>query len=498
MAAAQGAIPQFAALYSISDLHLGGTGAERQIFRQGARLRSFLARLAAKPGPLCLVLAGDLFDTLPYLSATGTYIAVDGAAGLLRTIVEDPAFAPVFEGLRAFLGAPEHHLVVLIGNHDLEIALPEAQETLLAEIAPTPEARGRVRFSTAGVGFRCQVGTRTVYVTHGNEADRWNHVDHEALRRVAHARAMGMCWDARNWVPNAGTKLVVDVMNDVKATYPFIELLKPETGVALKVLSVLAPANLLKLIDALPAFAERLWAYTRPAFVLGEEPRDRREPHGEPPVVRLLREAAQTAIAAPVSGASDLVNRVEQLHGRGDRPGDLVSDDRSTLFLRRYAAHRLVGAQKAEALLEALRGWTAGDRTFDLRERDETYREIVGHVGPGIDVVITGHTHLPRWIVATERGIVYLNAGAWARTMALRPGFLDTDVAFAPIYAALTGSLTALDGVLVPAGPEGLPLILDATIAAHVAAQGEVAELRRITDDGDAPMHPAEDVLLWR
>jgi UDP-2,3-diacylglucosamine pyrophosphatase LpxH len=492
MASPQGAIPQFAELYSISDLHLGGFGVERQIFHQGRRLEAFLERLAKRTVPLCLVLAGDLFDTLPYLH--GAYIAVDGAAGLLQAIMEDQAFAPVFQGLRTFLEAEQHVLVVLIGNHDLEIALPEAQETLLAKIAPKAAARGQVRFSTTGVGFRCQVGDRGVYVTHGNEADRWNHVDHEALRRAAHAHALGLNWEPQAWAPNAGTKLVVDVMNEIKGEFPFIELLKPETRVALPVLSVLSPRHLLRMIDALPAFVERLRAYRRPAFVLGEEPR---QPEREPPVVQLLRGATRDALEARGSGASDLEARVERLDDRGESPVDLVSDDQSALMVHYYVVNRLFGDSKSEALRTALRDWTSSDRSFDLQERDPTFKHIVDHVGRGIEVVITGHTHLPRWIEVRERGLLYLNAGAWCRTMAMRPEFLKTPGTFQPVYNALSGSLANLDGLRTKPGPEGLPLILDATLAAHVAASGRVVELRRVTDNGDEPMKPEDEVLTW-
>ena len=72
----------------------------------------------------------------------------------------DVSFAPVFEGLRSFVGEDGHELVVLIGNHDLEIALSETQERLLARIAPNSAARGQVRFSTSGGGFDAGSGRR--------------------------------------------------------------------------------------------------------------------------------------------------------------------------------------------------------------------------------------------------------------------------------------------------------------------------------------------------
>jgi hypothetical protein len=336
-------VPSYRELYSISDLHLGGSRPGGQIFGQGARLKAFLERLAGKPGPLCLVIAGDLFDSLPYLTGSGTYVAIDGAADILRAIMSEPAFKPVFDGLRRFVAADGRDLVLLIGNHDLEIALPEAQEALLAEIAPTAAARGRVRFSTSGVGFRCDVGGLTVYVTHGNEADPWNHVDHDALRRAAHARALGQPWDARAWVPNAGTKLVIDAMNAVKAAHPFIDLLKPETGAALRVLRAIAPETVASLIDALPAFTRGVRAHAGPGFVLGPgAPAATRDLE----IVQLLGEAARAGPAPAPGGPAgqELMERVSRLHGAGASPASLVTDDPARLG---YVWNRITGAPPA-------------------------------------------------------------------------------------------------------------------------------------------------------
>ena len=323
------AIPSYVDLYSISDLHLGGTTPAGQIFRQGARFKALAEKLAELPGPLAFVIAGDLFDSLPYLTNTGAYIAVDGAADILRTIMADPSFAPVFDGLRTYLAAPNRDLIILIGNHDLEIAFPETQEALLQEIARTPDARGRVRFSTGGVGFKCRVGDRVVYITHGNEADPWNHVDHEALRRAAHARALGQKFDSREWVPNAGTKLVIDVMNDVKSRYAFIDLLKPERKAAINVLSILAPKEMARLVDALPAFADAARAHAGPHVVLGA---DGRLIETQPTAVRLLGDATRAAVHRQgASTTAPMMARVAEYERNRIRAVDLVSDDESNL-----------------------------------------------------------------------------------------------------------------------------------------------------------------------
>jgi UDP-2,3-diacylglucosamine pyrophosphatase LpxH len=491
-------IPNYIELYSISDLHLGGVLPSGQIFRQGERARLFIESLALRQGPFALVLAGDLFDSLPYLTGTGSYIAIDGAAEILKTVIDTPAFTPVFTGLRTFLQQDGRELIILIGNHDLEIALPETQEELLRHIAPTAAARGRVRFSTNGVGFRCRVGDRNVFITHGNETDPWNHVDHEALRRVAHARGLGQTFNPRHWVPNAGTKLVIDVMNTIKEKHPFIDLLKPERKAAVKTLRVLAPATLASFFDAIPAFADAAWAHTGPHVVLGA---GRKVAVSEPEIIRLLNEASRVALDTEPPGTA-VMDRVEQFAAERKRPVDLVAaSDDSTLG---YIFDRFVrGLSPSQALSKALQEWTEEDQSFNLEDRDSTFRGVLSQVGSGVDVVITGHTHLPRWIRAREKNLVYLNAGAWARVIGLRKEFFASDPAFQPVYDALVSTqLADLDNATVPAGGEDVPLVLDATVAAHVAADGRIAELVRVTHRGAAvdelPVDPTQSVLEWR
>ena len=495
-------VPQYRELYSISDLHLGGISPKNQIFCQGNRLKAFVESLAAKPGPLALVIAGDLFDSLPYLTGTGAYIAIDSAVDIIERVMTNASFAPVFEGLRSFVGEDGHELVILIGNHDLEIALPETQERLLTQIAPDSAARGRVRFSTGGGGFRCRVGSSIVYITHGNEADPWNHVDHEALRRAAHARMLGQAFNAREWVPNAGTKLVIDVMNTIRETHPFIDLLKPETRAAVRTLSVLAPKTLWALFDALPAFADAAWAHAGPHVVLGPGRQVFADP---PPVVRLLGEASRSVAQSGRLQTAALHERVTQLQQAGKRPADLVSDDGGTLGYPRAWWDWLTGRDPADALRDALRDWVQDDESFNLKDADSVCRGILSQVGAGVDVVIAGHTHLPRWITAQDRNLVYLNAGAWARVIGLRKEFLESAEAFRPVHQALkTSDLSVLDTTQVSVKDADVPLVLDATAAAHVVQRENEtrAELVRVTYRdavvAEKTVDRNESVLEWR
>lgn len=372
-------VPTYSELYTISDLHLGGSPG-MQMFCQGLRLQAFIESLADKKnGKLTLVIAGDIIDSLPYLNTPGTYIAVDGAANLLSTVMTDGAFSPVFAGLKTLLKNEDAELILLIGNHDLELALPEAQEQLLEVIAPSYSARGRVRFLMYGTGFRCQVGQRTVFITHGNEADLWNHVDHEALRKAAHTRTLGKAFDPKAWEPNAGTKLVVDIMNNIKRNYPFIDLLKPEMGAAVKILSILDGDAVKSFYDALPAFAKAAKASTGSYVVLGNG--ELVQP--QPELIRLLGEAMPKPESKPnaISSSNSISQRVSQFQNENKRPEDLVSDSDATLGYFGYGWDRFWGASEAEALRRALQDWIKDDQSFRLDYPDDVFKGVMSLVG---------------------------------------------------------------------------------------------------------------------
>jgi hypothetical protein len=250
--------PRYDELHVVSDLHMGG-GRGLQIFKQGKRLANFI-RWVGKQRPhgrVGLVLNGDVIDSLA--EDIGGYMATSDAVIMVERIIDDEAFCPVWEALGHFIGVPGRALIVVIGNHDLELALPAVQHTIVDRLAGEDvAARGRIAFATAGAGYACMVGTARVFCIHGNEVDSWNVVDYDALSEVARTLNAGLPPDACSWQPNAGTKLVKDVMNQVKRKFSWIDLLKPETKAAVGVLAVLDPGQLSKITRGIPIVWEKL------------------------------------------------------------------------------------------------------------------------------------------------------------------------------------------------------------------------------------------------
>jgi len=215
-----GSVPQFDELYVISDLHLGGLPGF-QIFNSGAELQRLINYLRAFPleKTIALLINGDFVDFLAERPSRH-FDLVDAVVKLDR-IVQDPAFAPVWKALQKFAGTANRCLIINLGNHDLELALPWVRAHLLKVLSDGNEAaRGRIILAFDGTGFLCQVGNAEVLCVHGNEVDNWNVADYETIRRIGRDIVQGR--PVESWIPNAGSQLVIEVMNDLKRHYPFI------------------------------------------------------------------------------------------------------------------------------------------------------------------------------------------------------------------------------------------------------------------------------------
>src|SRR5262249_35079093 len=136
-------------------------------------------------------------------------------------------------------------LTFLLGNHDLEMSLPGPRRALLARLGP-----GRVEF----VYDNQALTLGPVLIEHGNRYDSWNAVPHDVRRQVRSTVSRGEPAPTFPRVP--GSELVVRVMNELKARYPFIDLLKPETEAALPLLAVLEPSVLGRLSEVVGLYLE--------------------------------------------------------------------------------------------------------------------------------------------------------------------------------------------------------------------------------------------------
>lgn len=502
-------------LYVISDLHMGGPPGF-QIFKQGRRLGS-LVRQLARENPereTGLVINGDVIDSLA--EGIDGYIAVNDAEAMIERIATDPAFQPVWDALAEFVRTPRRRLIVTLGNHDIELALPHVELAVRRRLTGgDAAAEGRIVFATRGAGYACSVGKARVFCTHGNEVDGWNVVDHEALRKLAAGLNAGQPFDRRAWTPNAGTRFVIDVMNQIKRRHPFIDLLKPETNTVFAVLLTVDPGAVKAAKNGLPVITDRIRGEVMARGLLSA---DIRELDREPPAAAArrameqllganLRAAVEQYSQAAPADADALLLEVEQDVRSGRSATEAASREAlaGELGWWEMVLDRVRGVPKAEALRRALLDWVKEDKSFELDTRDATFEKIVERVGPGVDFVITGHTHMER-AIRIEEGAerYYYNSGTWVRILLLTEDLLADAATFQPVYEALSaGSMAALDAAVTPAPGGGTrPLLADRATVVRLSAQpqGVVGRLYRALDTpaGEAALEPVAGSEFWR
>lgn len=506
-------LPAYDELYVVSDLHLGGPPGF-QIFNAGAELAALIRSLrdAAAARRVALLINGDFVDFLA--ERPSKHFDPAGANAKLARIVADDAFKDVFAALREFAAVKNRYLVVNLGNHDLELALPWVRAHLLAILAGDDDAaRGRITLAFDGAGFACRVGDAEVLCVHGNEVDDWNLADYETIRRFGRDVTQGQ--PVESWIPNAGSQLVVDVMNDIKGKYPFVDLLKPETSGVLPILYALAPDQSDKLKAAVKTAARLGVDMVRRAVgLLGAEDEEEATAGlraGAPASV--MHDAAAkpgsngSAAAFPARPrAGDSRTLAEQMlaeaEGRlnqGVDPLALVEADRRSEYLGAWTAVMkfIRGEDTAKVLREALEKLRE-DRSFDFSEEDFTSQELDKRLAGNFEFVIAGHTHLERALPRKAGRGFYFNSGTWARLIKLEPEVIDSDDLFGEVYKVFgAGSMEALDKCKVG----GTDLVLRRlTVVAVGAEKGHVyGELRRASiKQGNFVLEPVKDSRLVR
>ena len=436
---------EFDEVHVISDLHLGGRPGF-QIFGSTAELAWLIGDLRQRPaGRLALVINGDFIDFLA--QAPALPFDPEGAADKLATIVNEPEFAPVFNALRAFTANDNRQLIVNLGNHDLEFALPWVRETLVEILSGgNSVARGRITLALDGTGVPMRVGGARVLCVHGNEVDSWNVADYEQIRRIGRDFMQGR--GAAPWVPNGGSQLVSEVMNPLKQDYPFIDLLKPEMPAVFPMLIAVRPSVVAQLGKLAAAGARRSWDAARMATGFLEET--------SPQIGMVAAVPARGAVGGNgmrnlrqqrEEMARDLLDRAETSWRENVVPLDLVGRDQRAEYLGMFGAlKRLVtGKGPIEALRDALDGLDK-DRSFDPSAEDDTYRELDKLVGGDIDFLVAGHTHLERALKRRRGRGFYFNSGTWARLIQIPPQLRQDGAVFAEAFERMkAGTMEALD-----------------------------------------------------
>jgi len=408
--------------FVISDLHLGGLyGAANdrgsRICSQVTTLTKFVEALATRPAAprTELVVNGDFVDFLaegdgsppqwtPFV-ANG-----DDAASKLRAIIaRDRLF---FDALRRFLDGG-HRLVLLPGNHDIELALPAVRTALNDALGVT----GNHDFHFLYDGEAYVVGD--AIIEHGDQYDPWNRVDHESLRKLRAQQSRRHAErDAHRFLPPPGSRLVSEVINPIKADYPFVDLLKPENEAVIPLLLALEPGSR-RLLGRIASLCVRAAASAARSY------------SGDIAATGAV-DPLRTVVENVMPGRS-----AEFLAALGeDQLGEFAGDISSTgdAIDRGRGLARLLTARTGEPLdtrLPALRlamRALENHRTFDRHiEPLPRYLDAAAALSRNsFRFVVFGHTHLARDIIIDSHAR-YLNSGTWADVIEFPAHVLSDD-----------------------------------------------------------------------
>ncbi len=470
-------VQTFHELHVVSDLHFGGKPGF-QIFRQGDTLANFI-RMCAQPSDrkIGVVFNGDIVDFLA--EAPAAYLDPEGAiAKLERIFYEDAAFSGVWSALQEFVAQENRQLILILGNHDVELALPHVTEWILENLSQGDSAaRGRVTTCFDGAGFPCKVGTKSVFCIHGNDVDIWNMVNHKQLLDVSFA--INTNEPPPDWEPNAGTRLVIDVMNAVKRKYPIVDLLKPEVEAVVPILMTLDPGSLTEISKILVVAANLSMDILRTSF------------EGMPPEEEMVEGPAfEKKVMADFfykyfeyDEAKSMDTKEEELETLG-----------AFAFIPAFFSSK---ENRVEKLRKALKENLESDQSFVITEKDKMFKKMKKEIGSKINYLITGHSHKERAIARKAPDCYYFNSGTWIRLIRLTEDVLGNSEEFARVYAAFeSGSMEQLDAINDLGPSHDQPLVmLKPTVVSIVEKDGEsYGELRHANPDGS--LKPVENTRL--
>ena len=137
----------------------------------------------------------------------------------------------------------------------------------------------------------------------------------------------------------------------------------------------------------------------------------------------------------------------------------------------------------------ALKDWLKDDQTFVVDNQDDTYKQVTAAIGPSIDFIVTGHTHLERAIdMGGNR--YYFNCGTWIRLLRFTDGMLKDTATFKPVYDLLVnnqGRMELIDQAKFPdESGKKMPFVLNQTSAVSIKQENfkVVGRLTHIQGDG--------------
>jgi UDP-2,3-diacylglucosamine pyrophosphatase LpxH len=395
----------------ISDLHIGRAD-DFDIFHSNTKvdhLRRFIERWRAEGRPAELIINGDFVD---FLQLT-PWEAAGRAAALVKIKDIVQASAEVFRVLGALLNNACHRITVLLGNHDVELAYQEVWEIVRdAILKDVPTAGNRLTLVKNRVSYVPTVNGVLVHIEHGNENDPWNAINYLQLFNDAEK-------GTQSYRVPPGTQFVYDVMNEAKARYRFVDLLKPEVPAVPLLLLALRPSTARELPQTvghgLAALGNGFMTALR-RRITGGPPLGAVAPTalGPDPLAAELANLYAAELKAPGGADADDVESFFSSTPAGFTPAKATLGRRLDAIKMRFARLALFALTRSKHAKRD-RKYFEVDRPNDARARDARKR-LVGNV----KIVVFGHTHEALKTEFPEG--LYLNSGTWATLLRLPAG----------------------------------------------------------------------------
>lgn len=415
-------------VFIISDLHIGGAAPEQpnsrgfRINTHTEQLADFINELAASDeASVELVINGDMLDFLAEKPFEAFTEKINLAIEKLNAIMAREAH--FFDALRHFLQRKQR-LVLLLGNHDIELAMPAVRQQFEQRI----NARAKdYLFIIDGEAY-C-IGT-DIIIEHGNRYDSWNNVDFNGLHRLREYQTRNEpIPEKKQFAPPKGSALVQTIMNPLKQKYQFIDLLKPENGAVLPILLALEPntrneiATLLSLylgLSSTNSFEPKTTEREIENAIRGNADLDRelKKALGNE---EKLREFEQNMPQAETKNTTRSLNNPPSA---SSERGGFWSSAWGFFDLLTKGSNGQI-EKRLPALLQAL-GALQNDKSFQtdvetLREYQRAAQELADN---GFKYIFFGHTHFARDITLNNKAR-YINTGTWADLMQLPKNILQ-------------------------------------------------------------------------
>ena len=382
-------------LIVLSDLHLA---AERDAgsFRSDRELAECLRWILETTRDSVTVLAGDTFEFLLTGYPNGS-VGFDRFSWHTAKIIEH--HPEVFDALAQLCRSAHHQLVIMGGDHDFELILPNVRETVERRFG-VDLFNPKIRWLVQQEAFRIRVGQATVIVEHGNALDPWNRFNHADLHSVLSLGSRNL-FDISDLQQPLGCSFRSTVMRSFRPHYHWIDCLKPVTEEILPLLwCVGAPSQQ----EEIKEFADRY---------------------------------RNNKVTAQRVKLGNIRNSITLYQGEKEAEQETEFEAWSKAIPGQNG-----NAAIKEKLLGKIKKIVAQDSFFDVDQPGNSVKYLQPVFDGGADLVIHGHTHAAKALVLKSG--VHINTGTWAQLLPLPKSYESDDVWKQFLHRLSTGEVESL------------------------------------------------------